>query len=470
MSLNPWPTIRHSAAGPVTGMLAALLLAGCSLPASKDNVAATRDLVAGQTGADPQWRRDNQADEAAQAAALAMLGDGVAPAAAVTIGLLMNPEVQQAFEQLEIARSEVVAAATPPNPVAIVGIRNPSGNLSVFYPDRTVSVGVLQNVLALLHMPDRMAVARKELDRQRLLAAARIAAVAARTTEAWLEYASAQRVAQLRERSAAAARATFEQLAAGQLAADDADAAQIDMAAERSGLFDVESSAARAALEASTARARLGELMGVSGWRDDWQLAGQLSDPPAEDPALQALEGVALQQRLDIRAAAQAIEVRLRMLAMQRRFRWLGALEIGAFREAAVDSTPFVGPNAVVELPLFDQHQAQLLAADAELRSALRALEAAKLAARTELRIHAAELATARGLLEQHRQLVLPGPQQPQAAQDGGESDAPEHLRRQLVLLESEEQQMLLLRDYWRARSALAAAAGDWSLSGLPAL
>ncbi|MGC4028438.1 MAG: TolC family protein [Steroidobacteraceae bacterium] len=452
-----------SAAGRFAGMLAVLPLAACSLPASRDNVAATRDLVAGQTRSELQWRRDIQADETGRAAVAAMLDGGVGLAEAVTIGLLMNPEVQLAFEQLEIARSEVVAAATPPNPVAIVGVRSPGGNLSAFYPDRTVSVGVLQNVLGLLNMPDRVAVARKELDRQRLLAAARITAVATRTAEAWLEYATARQVAQLRERSAAAARSTFDRLGQQAAAGDHPD---LDMAAERSGLFDVESAAAHAVLDAATARARLAELMGLSGWRDDWELAGALPDLPAEDPSAQGLEEAAMQRRLDVRAALQAIDVRLRMLAMQRRFRWLGALEIGAFREAAVDSTPFVGPNAVVELPLFDQHQSQLLAADAELRSALRTLEAVKLTARTEVRTHVAELAAARRLLEQHRRLVLPdrvsGP-------DAGEAAAPEDLHRQLQWVESQEQQALLLRDYWRSRSALAAAAGDWTtLSGLP--
>lgn len=461
MGTDCWLKIRSGAVA-----LCSVLLAACALPTAHDNAAAAHELVAGQTGTDPQWRRDNDADDTARALAGQLLAGGVSLDEAVALGLLLNPEVQLAFEDLEVARSEVVAAATPPNPVAIVGVRSPGGNLSAFYPERTVSVGVLQNVLALLNMPDRVAVARRELDRQRLLAAARISAIADRTAAAWLEYAAAAQVARLRERSVAAAEATFERLAAEVSAGEDPE---LDLAAERRGLFDVESAAAHATLDEQTARARVAELMGLAGWREDWQLAGALPELPPDDPPLASLERQAMAQRFDVRAAAQAIEVRLRMLAMQKRFRWLGDVEIGAFREAAVDATPFIGPNAVLELPLFDQHQSQLLAADSELRSARRTLEAAQLAVRTELRTHAAELAAARRLLEKHRRFVLPGQQREAATPGGQEPDAPEHLQQRLALLDSEEQEVLLLRDYWRARSALAAAAGDWAgLGAIP--
>jgi hypothetical protein len=67
--------------------------------------------------------------------------------------------------------------------------------------------------------------------------------------------------------------------------------------------------------------------------------------------------------------------------------------------------------------------------------------------------------------------LIVPNQRQI-AAQRGTVSDPgqPDRLRLRLEALSVEETQVGLLRDYWRARSALAVAAGQWTnKSGLPA-
>ena len=101
---------------------AAALLAGCALPSSRDNAAAMTGLVATQTPASLAWRRDADADARARTAADALLTDGLTLDEAVSVAFLLNPDLQVYFEQLEISRSQYVAAATPPNPVAIVGV------------------------------------------------------------------------------------------------------------------------------------------------------------------------------------------------------------------------------------------------------------------------------------------------------------------------------------------------------------
>jgi cobalt-zinc-cadmium efflux system outer membrane protein len=184
---------------------------------------------------------------------------------------------------------------------------------------------------------------------------------------------------------------------------------------------------------------------------------------PDADPTQTVLES-ALEQRLDIRAAKAAISTRLRQLATTRRYRWLGSLELGVFRESVSGGTSFTGPNALVELPVFDQRQAQLLEADAQLRGAVRSLEALRLAARTELRTHAAELRTTRGLIEQYRGQLLP--EQRRVERRLLEARAEGRLETQrfrVSTFAAEEESVALLRDYWRARSALARSAGDWA-------
>jgi len=112
-----------------------------------------------------------------------------------------------------------------------------------------------------------------------------------------------------------------------------------------------------------------------------------------------------------------------------------------------------------------------LLLADAQLRGALRTTESLVLTARTQLRTHQAELTATRSLVERYRDEVLPRQQwlltYGFATSDPGDLGRL-HLR--ISNLAAEEQGLGYLRDYWRARAALARAAGDWQgLAAWPA-
>jgi hypothetical protein len=391
---------------------AACLLAGtmalataCSVPSPRDNLEAASDLVRPRARVNLESRQDPVADESARARAAALLDAELTIEAAVAVSFLAHPSLQVAMEQLSISRARLVAAVTPPNPVGVIGSRKPGGDLAAFYPESAISIGVLISLIDLLSMPDLVAIARHDLQRARFETAQFAVTHAAKVVEAWLEYCAALTTWQQHQRT------------------------QMPATAE----------SISAELAAATTRARLGELMGVTGWRDDWKVSIALPAAPASDPDPAAVEAAAMNQRLDLLAASKTVDVRLRTLGMQRRFRWLTTLDIGIFRDKALGGTSFTGPNAVVEIPLFDQRLAQLLEADADLRIAVRQYEAARIKARSEISIHVAEVRAMR----QQLQLL-----------SGATSDDPTY---RAALLE-----------YWRARSALAFAAGDWAgLSGL---
>jgi outer membrane protein TolC len=445
----------------------ALAATACAVPSARDNVEATAQLVRSQSRASLEWRSDPDADQAARLRAAALLDGGVTLEEAVGVAFLANPGLQVSLEQLQVSRAQLIAALTPPNPVAIIGTRKPGGDLAAFYPDRSLSIGVLQNVIGLLSIPDRSAVARHELERVRFEVAQQAVSHAALVVQAWLEYSAALQVHELNERSLAAARAAYDTIAVGAAngnsTAPALSAAMGDVSREQGDLI-------RSELAAATARGKLGELMGVTGWRDDWQVTVRLPAVPDTDPDPVAVEAAAMQQRLDLQASAKAVDARLRVLATKRRFRWLNQLEFGVFRDKAIGGTSFTGPNAVVEIPLFDQRQSQLLQSDAELRIAMRQLEAAQLAARTRIRLHVAELRAFRQQLQLlDREVFLPARRQV-AAQSGTGVDpaAPDRLRRRQATLADEATWLKVVLEYWRTRSALALAAGDWNaISGL---
>jgi cobalt-zinc-cadmium efflux system outer membrane protein len=378
------------------------------------------------------------------------------------------------FEQLEISRSQYVAAATPPNPVAIVGIREAGGSLAAFYPGRNVTVGVLQNVINLLNLPDRRRIARRDLERARVEAASRVTQLGARVAQAWLEYNAALRIEELRGRSQAIVQTALDNLAAAHARNPDVTPAVAatrasQLAQQRASLFRYRNLVLRSGVDVGTAREKLALLLGVGGWRDNWRIAGELPTLPSADFDTRVLEEAGVEKRFDVMAAARAVDTRLAVLAMQRRFRWLNQLDLGMFRDKTIGGTAFTGPNAVVEIPLFDQRQAQLLAADAELRSALRNLESARGGARADIRTHEQEMRLTRALLESYDGSIIPN-QQAMAVGLGtsGNPDDPDRLALRLTMLSTQEEQVGLLRDYWRARSALALSLGNWPAAQLP--
>jgi multidrug efflux system outer membrane protein len=394
----------HSLAGSLLAVT--LVLAGCALPTARENVDAAADLVRTRTRANLEWRRDPAADLAARKRAEELLASELTPEAAVGVAFLVHPSLQLALEKLAISRSALVKAMTPPNPVGIIGSRKPGGDLAVFYPERAISIGVMINVIGLLTIPDNAAIARLDLQRVRYEQSQEVAEHAALVVQSWLEYSAALRYWQ-----------------------------QFEGAPEKSR------EAIDAEMDAATKRARLGGLMGVAGWHDDWKLSVSLPAAPATDPDPSIVEATAMKQRLDLLAAAQQVDVRLRTLGMQRRFRWVNQLDVGMFRDKALGGTPFVGPNAGLGIPVFDQRIAEILEADASLHAAVRTLEAAQINARTEIRVSQAAFKATR----QHLDLFTG---------DAASFEDPAYVS--------------ALLDYWRARSALAFTAGDWAaISGL---
>lgn len=436
---------------PCLGML--LAAGGCSIPSAQENAAEAAQLVAAQVDATLPWRRDPEAEAAANTQIEALLADGLRLHEAIQVAYLASPDLQVAMEQLEISRSAFVAAATPPNPLVVIGVREAGGNLAAFYPDKSISFGVLQNVIALLNMPDRRAIARRDLTRARYETAHRAVTRAAEVTQAFIEYDAAQQIFQRREGMRDLARSAHDERAA---AAPGDDAQQGLLTQQLGALVEEESELIRARLEAQKARHRLGELLGIAGRHDQWRIvAGMPLAMPETDPQAAQLELIALQGRFDLQAAVATVEARLRVLATQRRFRWLNQAEIGLFREKAIGGTAFTGPNIVFELPVFDQRQATLLAADAELNAAMRRLEAQQIAARTQIRRLSEELATSRALVRHFETQLLPYRQA-----TAGASDV--QAQRAFRTLHNEAERLALMREYWKARIGLALASGDW--------
>ena len=437
---------------------ALVLMTGCASVSPRSGFEQVESLTAARM---PErrlyWRSGQAEDEEVKRRVDQLLAAPLDVEAAIQIALLENPELQATYEELGISQAQLVQAGLLQNPVFFASAR---------FPDRSPSganldLGVAQDFLNLLTRSARVNLAEAEFERTKLTVADAVISLSAEVGVAYYEALGAKQVAAMRQLTAEAAHASTELARRIHAAGNLSDRS---LAIEQS-LYEstrVEWSKAEAAVLA--AREELTRRMGLWGRDILWQLPEQLPPLPANEPSLDQLEALAIQQRLDLAAAKRGAEVTAAALGLTRDWRYLGGLEVGVSSERDTDGQVVTGPDLSIELPLFDQRQAAIASREAQLRQSDLRVEALAIAIRSEVRALRNRLLMARQLLEHYRDVVVP-------------------LKEQVVLLTQEEFNYMLigafdlllakrdefdtyqgyletLTDYWTARTELERAVG----------
>lgn len=324
--------------------------------------------------------------------------------ACVQLALVVNPRLQQRYAELGLAQADVYEASRLANPVVDYEALRSGG--SAF---RTIT-SVSQHFTELLFLRFNTRLAQGELRRRQQQIAAAVLEHEALVRQAYHAYAAEALNGQLQERLAAVA-------AAGQQYGEDLHAAgnitalllsrlRADAAAARMRQLQAEAAT-------SAARARLQKVIGSGA---ELTFVTSLYLPPPVDPAADAVQSLALRQRLDLAATRAALQDAEALAAHERRWRWLGGLTLGAVREREAGGETGSGPSASAELPVFNSGGARVL------RSAARAemLRAELAAQENELRVEVAAqmtlLRTSAAVIAGFRERLLPAEAQVLAA------------------------------------------------------
>lgn len=366
-----------------------------------------------------------------------LLADGITADEAVQISLLNNPGLQAAFMDIGIARSDLVQAGLFSNPFVGLSARFPdAGGLA------NLEASVAQNIAELWLIPVRRGAAQRELDQAVLNLARKAAVLAAECKAAYYDaVGEAERLSITRENLAIA-----QNLLDMALTRQKAGAAtELDVNLSRSLAIDAELAVESARLAASDARRRLAQLLGIEADAERLQLADPLPRLPANVPEPEALVSAAKAWRLDIRSARQAVSAAEWRLKEQYRL-ILPTVEIGialerderrpsSGRNILADTTRasianggltapeieprstlsdaeeqniIIGPSLGVELPIFDQNQAQIAKAQYVYEQSVKTLDAFERAATQEVRGAVDRAVTAWRVAGMYRDRSLP--------------------------------------------------------------
>lgn len=433
-------------------MAAALALTGCASLPRDSGYADAGALVASRAGTQPTWIPG----EAGPDPQTAELPDTpLSPDDAVRLAFFYNPSIREEYARLGLGRAELEEARRIANPsVGYSRLRPRDGGGSQI--TRSLSLGLTD----LLLLPARKRFAAGELERLQQSVAAAVLRLAADVETAWFKSVSAMQVAAMRD---VIARAAEQSAVLAQRFFDAGNINRLQLEQERAAATQARLDAVRAQADALRARTRLAGLMGVPV-QASWTTFEQLPAPPDTHLEADALVPLALEQRLDLAAARQRVRLREDALGVARRWRWLGEVTVGYERESELDGEVIRGPSLELALPIFDQGQAGIARADAELVDARARLDALALRVHNDARLGVERLTVARDIVERYRTALVP---QREAVVARTQEQVNFMLMGvfELLLAKQEEydayqEYLEAVRDYWVARTDLKRIVG----------
>ena len=434
-------------AKPVTLVCMLVLLGSLSACAPREaGFGSVQVLLEQRAGLDVQWRYlDGPTDETVAE----MLAQPVGPEEAVRIALLNNRDLQASFEELGIARASLLGASLPPNIELDFDNHQVQGAISEFSFSATIDLS------RVLFLSMRRGVASAELDAVRFQTTAALLGFAQAVRTAYYDYQAAEQLLELIHTVLEAAAASYD---VAQRLHEAGNITALELANERAFYEESRSQIALSEAGAFSRREELTALMGLSGMETHWQLAGRLVEPPEESPQLANLEARAIEQSLDLVELEHRYVGAARRANLARAEGLLPTLRAGIHMDRDEGLREF-GPVISFDLPLFDQGQAGVALARAEMRQLEQRYRALAIRIRAAVRTARSALLIAGRRVDHYQDVLLPLREQI-VEQTQRQYNAMELGVFQLIAarrdqVRTAQEYVIALRGYWHARATL---------------
>src|SRR5262245_25443932 len=378
-----------------------LLLSGCvsvALNAGFDDVNTT---VEQRSGNKLFWNNGTDLDKEAAEKIGSLLKGKLTAEQAVQIALLNNRDLQALYSELGVAQADLVQAGL---------FRNPIFDAAVLFPvsdggKPKLELSAVMNFLDIFYVPLRKRVAASRFEEVKTRVTGSVLDFAAQVRTAFYLYQANEQMLELRQTIVQALSGSFEVARRLNEAGNITD---LDFARERALLESGKLGLRSAELAVRQSREELNMLMGLWGGRTDWQSNGRLPDIPEQPLDTKDIERVTLSRSVDLLNARQRIVIAGQQLGFNRWTALVPEMEVGPGSEREKDGSWKVGPVLEFPIPLFDQGQARIGRAAAELRRAQNEYYALGVRIRATARAVRDRLEAARDRALYYRDIVLP--------------------------------------------------------------
>ena len=437
------------------------VFSGCASVPKDAGFSDVQNIIEQRIGRRVHWNQGTSEDAAVVDVVRSMLQQELTIDEAVQIALLNNRSLLATYEELGIAQADLVQAGL---------LRNPTFGASFRFPDKTVGghrstnteFSVVQDFLDLLVRPLRKKVAATQFEQTKLRVGNAVLNLAAEVRSFYYTLQADEQTLEMRRTVVQATEAAVD------IATRQHDAGTLktlDLANQQGFHDQAKLDMTRTDIQIVADRERLNRLMGIWGADTIWKLPERLPELPESEIPMEHLESIAVSQRLDLAAARQETQVIAHALSLTRKYRYFYVFDVGVDSEHDVaDDVNFTGPNVTIELPIFDQRQAEIARLEAQLRQSLQRLASLAIDIRSEVREIRERLLAARNVAKYHHDSILPLRQrivdESQLYYNGMLIGVYELLLAKQNQINAGREYIETLRDYWIARSDLERAVG----------
>jgi len=345
-----------------------LVLVGCASVNTGQEWKRFQGMAKERTDQELLWEKSEEEQAAILKEVDELLSDGLSRQEAVRIALLNNRSLQSSFEELGISKSDLVQAGLLSNPSlgAVIRFLISSGS------GTNIDADLFFPISDLWHIPFR-----------KKAAAARMEAAIVRVGQMVIETAAEAKhgydsVYYLIE----ARRETQEILDRFMAIRDQVNIrrdfgymSDLDVYLAQTMVAEAEMELARFEGELAIARSHLNRVLSLDPGQMGYELQKGVVEEHLKPPDLDEAIQYALDHRLDIRMARFKVDQVERTLELEKA-RILKHAALGVSYERDADGADVLGPGFDIELPIFDQNQAQIAKARYRIRQARKNLQA----------------------------------------------------------------------------------------------
>jgi outer membrane protein, heavy metal efflux system len=396
------------------------------------------------------WHTGTELDREASETLRSLLQRKLTVDDAVKIAMLNNRDLQAIYTELGVAQADLVEAGLLRNPIFDAAVLFP---LSGVRPD--LQLGVVVGFLDVLYMPLRKRVAAARFEEAKLRVTGAVLDFAGQVRKTFYEQQANEQALELRRTVVQALTASLE---VSRRLHEAGNITDLDLARDRA-LTETSRLALRSAeITAGQSREELNNLMGLWGEDTRWEIDARLPDIPAEPLQVNDVERTAVIRSIDLANAGQRIMGAGQQLGYDRATALIPALELGV--EGEREEGWKVGPVLSVRIPLFDQGQARVGRAVAELRRAQREYYALAVRIRSTARAIQDRMRGAQDRALYYRDILLPLQErivnEAQLQYNAMQIGIFQVLRDRERQIETGAAYVEALREYWLARADLA--------------
>jgi cobalt-zinc-cadmium efflux system outer membrane protein len=375
------------------GLVILLLLVGCASVKTAQEWTRVQDITRERTKQELIWEKSNEEEQAIRKEIDALLADGLSRQEAVRIALLNNRSLQSAFEEIGISKSDLVQAGLFSNPSlgALFRFLITSGSGTNIEAEGFFPISDLWQI------PFRKKAAAAQLD----ATITRVGQMVMDTVaEAKRSYDSVYYLMEAKretEEILEKLREIGDQIAVRR---DFGFMSELDTYLAQATVAETEMELARFEGELAMARSHLNRVLSLGREQIGYEIRGEEVEEPLQIPVLEEAIEYALNHRPEIQISRFKVHQAEKELELEKT-RILRHVALGLSYERDPEEggsdVEVLGPGIDIQLPIFDQNQAQIAKAQYRIRQARKNLQALEGLVREEVardlaRIHLHEI------------------------------------------------------------------------------